>query len=263
MNSSSGSSSASCSPSNPEDSGQKRLIRKFGLPDDIVLLREVVAIEDIFSKPQTSIYWSKIAANVAKVNPRMAGTTPRACKERAEKLVRQFRTEDNWKARQSGTDEEYGEKERLLDEALSLFEEKEKGKERKKQEKADEAEKHEKRDKLANKIREDAMKTLGKKHRRKETSSSESDIEEMQDLEETEEKQEDNTIPIRGKKRRRRSAETVDSTGRIISYLTEKDLRLQSIRKEELKLEKEKFAAEAEMRKGMMDVLKTLSEKLK
>lgn len=53
----------------------------------------------------------------------MEGLAGRDTKERAEKVVKEARAMENWKARQSETEEQYGRKEVALVEAISLFEE--------------------------------------------------------------------------------------------------------------------------------------------
>ena len=116
---------SSSGPSTAASKGAKpgRTVRKFTINEYI--LTEVCAGEDTFSKPVSNSPWIRIDSSSEKISAKMAGIAPRAMKERGENLVRQFRTQDNCRARQSGTDEEYGEKERLLQEALELFEEKE------------------------------------------------------------------------------------------------------------------------------------------
>ena len=81
-------------PSSPISPGSKPC-RKFKVTKDLVLLRQVVAEEDIFLRPVTSGSWLTVSENLC-----MEGIKPRAVKERAEKLVKQHRTKDNWRARQ-------------------------------------------------------------------------------------------------------------------------------------------------------------------
>ena len=73
---------------------------KFRIQEDLALLRQVVSEEGIFETPVTSGHWLRVAENLAEACPRMRGIKPRAAKERAEKLVKQHRTKDNWLARQ-------------------------------------------------------------------------------------------------------------------------------------------------------------------
>ena len=79
---------------------QKKTCRKFTLDDDIVLFTEVIAVEDAFSKPYSSPVWAGIVQKLVDLRNRMLGLTARAAKERAEKVVRQHKTKDNWRARQ-------------------------------------------------------------------------------------------------------------------------------------------------------------------
>ena len=71
--------------------------RKFKVSEDLVLLRQVVAEEDIFLGLVTSRSWVTASENLSEACPRMAGIKPRALKERAEKLVKQHRTKDIWR----------------------------------------------------------------------------------------------------------------------------------------------------------------------
>ena len=90
---------ADVGPSSPISPGSKPC-RKFKVTEDLVLLRLVVAEEDIFLRPVTSGSWLTVSKNLCEACPRMEGIKPRAVKERAEKLVKQHRTKDNWRARQ-------------------------------------------------------------------------------------------------------------------------------------------------------------------
>ena len=68
--------------------------------------------------------WKSISDILAKLHPeRLNGLTTRAVKDRAEKFVKEERTKENKKARQSGTDEKYSRKEAATVEAISLYEE--------------------------------------------------------------------------------------------------------------------------------------------
>lgn len=49
-------------------------------------------------------------------------------KERAEKIVRQSRTKDNWREKQSDCEEDFDETERLVLKGIELFEERERRK---------------------------------------------------------------------------------------------------------------------------------------
>ena len=78
----------------------RRKITKFLLEDDLALLTEVVAAEDAFSRPCSHQLWAGIVSNLVLLRPRLQGLTARACKERAERLVKQHKADDNWRARQ-------------------------------------------------------------------------------------------------------------------------------------------------------------------
>ena len=102
----------------------KRVGRKFCVEDDISLLKEVFAAGDNpFMMPFTSPVWHRVAQNVALQHPRMEGLAGRGAKERAEKVIRESRSLENWKSKQTGTAEQYGMKEAALVEAISLYEE--------------------------------------------------------------------------------------------------------------------------------------------
>ena len=79
----------------------KKMI-KFLLEDDLALLTAVVGAKDQhpFLQPFTGVCWTRIAAAVIAACPRTAGLSGRACKERAERMVKQYTAGENWKARQ-------------------------------------------------------------------------------------------------------------------------------------------------------------------
>lgn len=78
----------------------KRKLCKFILDDDLALLTEVVAAEDAFSYPHTHECWALIARIVSHTRPRLVGLSARSAKERAERLVKQHKTKENWRIRQ-------------------------------------------------------------------------------------------------------------------------------------------------------------------
>lgn len=85
-------------PITPDTPEVESKCRKFRMVEDLALLRQVVVEEDPFSKPVTAEMWQKVAAGLGQAFPKMAGIKPRAVKERAEKLVKQHITQENWRA---------------------------------------------------------------------------------------------------------------------------------------------------------------------
>lgn len=149
-----------------EDTSPSRKVRKFVVENDVVLLQEVLAVPDAFLSASTSATWLGIAKRVAAADERLDGLTGRAAKERAEKMAREARAKENWRARQTGTAEQFGRKEAALVEVVELFEEAER---KKKQEAGASAAKkaREETEKLeAEDIRNAASKTLSEKSKR-------------------------------------------------------------------------------------------------
>ena len=104
---------------------EKRVTRKFAVEEDICLLKEVIALggDNPFLKSFGSETWLSVSRAVAVQHPKMEGLSGRAAKERAEKIVKEGRAKENWRARQSGTDEQFGRKEAALVGAINLLEE--------------------------------------------------------------------------------------------------------------------------------------------
>ncbi|KAH6947449.1 hypothetical protein HPB50_019038 [Hyalomma asiaticum] len=90
---------------------------RFNVHDDIALLREVTNINP-FRDPTP---WSTVAENLSVFVGR--SFTPRAAKERCDRLMSQHVNDDRTNLRKSGTEEEYDEKAQLLDEIVELAKE--------------------------------------------------------------------------------------------------------------------------------------------
>lgn len=143
-----------------------RKVRKFMIQDDIRLLKEVVTspCQNAFeASPTNSACWQTIAENVVSANTKLEGLTARAAKDRAEKVTREGRAKENWRARQSGTAEQYGLKEKFLLDAVALLEEHDRKKKDHKAVVAGKKEKEETEKLLAEKAREAAALTLSEK----------------------------------------------------------------------------------------------------
>ena len=79
------------------DPESKRKCRMFVVEDDVALLTEVVGAEDTFSYPYSHPRWTGIMENLVALRPCLAGATAGSCKERAERLVKQHKCNDNWR----------------------------------------------------------------------------------------------------------------------------------------------------------------------
>ena len=105
--------------SSPDSASCK--VHEFSVENDIVLLQEKVHADDNPSRHAgTHKSWVIIARNTATT--RLAGLTSRAVKERTDKIGKEYTAKDNWRAKQSGTDEQHTRKNAPLMEALSFFE---------------------------------------------------------------------------------------------------------------------------------------------
>lgn len=109
-------STSSCSGVN-SDKQAKKMVR-FNCFHDIMLLRAVVSNNPFSVNTQKP--WDLIAAELQIYLP---GVTPRCCRERAMRLLKMFKEEDRGNLRKSGTEEQYAEKEQLLQELVDLEEE--------------------------------------------------------------------------------------------------------------------------------------------
>ena len=104
----------------PASTGKRRVFR-FNAATDVLLLREVTA-----KNPYAMGYgrvlecWKEISAALNAAGGRTAW---RACRDRSDKLIEQYKQEDRESLRRSGTAEEYEEKERLLQELVELRQE--------------------------------------------------------------------------------------------------------------------------------------------
>ena len=133
----------------------------FQAGDDVLLLREVVAVEYPFVRG--SACWEDIAATLQKDLPaKFAKVTARTLRERATNLMEAFLNADTRQRKQSGTEEDFKEKQLLLESLRDKFEEREMFKQAtaaaRKKEKEDRAK--------GEKLREDALQTLKSKKSR-------------------------------------------------------------------------------------------------
>ncbi|CAC5375867.1 unnamed protein product [Mytilus coruscus] len=126
---------------------QKKQVR-FQLKDDLVLLREVLARNPFKNKSA----WNEIALSVADTRYNFQ-VDARRVRESSHLLIDQHKKTNAESLKSSGIDEEYGKKETLLDEILSLVEDEEKQKEKEK-------EKKEKEENRGKDIRKRAMENL-------------------------------------------------------------------------------------------------------
>ncbi|KAH6933591.1 hypothetical protein HPB50_016721 [Hyalomma asiaticum] len=107
--------SGAASPMNTSAVRQVRKPRRhFRIHEDLCLLREVAAANP-FENPQM---WEEVLRNVVAAIER--DVTLRAVKERVELLLNYFRREDTANLRKSGTEEQYGELQQLLQEVSDL-----------------------------------------------------------------------------------------------------------------------------------------------
>ncbi|VDI26134.1 Hypothetical predicted protein [Mytilus galloprovincialis] len=111
-------------------SGSRKKQVRFQTKDDLVLLREVLAKNPFQNKSA----WNEIASAVADTRSNLQ-VDARRVRERTHLLIDQHKKSNADSLKSSGIDEEYGEKETLLDEILSLVEDEEKQKEKQKEKK--------------------------------------------------------------------------------------------------------------------------------
>ncbi|XP_076082240.1 uncharacterized protein LOC143052943 [Mytilus galloprovincialis] len=188
-------------------SGSRKKQVRFQTKDDLVLLREVLAKNPFQNKSA----WNEIASAVADTRSNLQ-VDARRVRERTHLLIYQHKKSNADSLKSSGIDEEYGEKETLLDEILSLVEDEEKQKEKQK-------EKKETEENRGKEIRKRAMENL------------------------TPKKGDDDSNDATPSKR--------NSSGNIVGYLKEKNdaeliYRRQEleVKKQQLQLEEEKFKLE-------------------
>ncbi|XP_038052609.1 eukaryotic translation initiation factor 5B-like [Patiria miniata] len=128
---------------------RKKAVR-FSAQDDLCLLREVVAQNPFSDKGK----WATVAMEVTSTVDRQGfDVDTRRVRERTILLLEQFKKSDNDAAKKSGTNEEVGGKEELLQEILDLASEEEIAKETAKKKK-------EKEESKAKEMRKRAMETL-------------------------------------------------------------------------------------------------------
>ena len=96
---------------------------RFGTSEDILLLREVTVHEQPFARASPT--WEEVAANLSDNCDRLRGITARAAKERTVTPIKSYITDDNKLKKMSGTDEQYTEKQSLLEDLRQRYEERE------------------------------------------------------------------------------------------------------------------------------------------
>ncbi|KAH6937488.1 hypothetical protein HPB50_000755 [Hyalomma asiaticum] len=106
---------SAASGSSASSTAQRRPRKRFRIDEDLCLLREV-ASADPYNNPQA---WDDILRNVILAVQR--DLTLRAVKERVDLLVGYFRQQDSVNLRKSGTEEQYGEREILLQDISDLM----------------------------------------------------------------------------------------------------------------------------------------------
>ncbi|XP_065191872.1 uncharacterized protein LOC135822960 [Sycon ciliatum] len=230
----------------------KRVVRKFVVTDDITLLNGVVCADDAFYRPVTHPCWSHIAETVGLGNVKMRNLTPRAVKERAERIVRQHRAADCYKHRQSGTPETYAAKDRLLEQAAELFDE-------------------------ARCNKEARRSGIGHRYKPEDGAAVESPAARALRsplLSPGDKRKPDEQVPtadavatsillppVGGELKRPRLLDG-NTVSEVIQYLKERDEFAEARRWEELRLEREKFEASKAEREQMMTIMSKLLDKL-
>ena len=93
---------------------------RFQARDDVLLLRELAAVEQPFIRGATC--WETIASNLMEEFPDKFGKiTSRFLRERATNLMEAFLKADTKQCKQSGTEEDFKEKEELLESLRDKF----------------------------------------------------------------------------------------------------------------------------------------------
>ncbi|XP_063399250.1 uncharacterized protein LOC134683876 [Mytilus trossulus] len=104
---------------------------RFSAKDDLNLLKEVLAENPYKDKTK----WEVVAQNVKENVDIVFNVTSRRVRERTQLLLQQFQKENYEALKKSGTEEEYTEKQQLLQEIQSLAEEEDKEQKEKAQQK--------------------------------------------------------------------------------------------------------------------------------
>ena len=94
---------------------------RFGTSEDILLLREVTVHEQPFARASPAR--EEVAANLSDNCDRLRGITARAAKERTVTPIKSYITDDNKLKKMSGADEQYTEKQSLLEDLRQRYEE--------------------------------------------------------------------------------------------------------------------------------------------
>eukprot|EP00117_Sycon_ciliatum_P037947 scpid98321/ scgid28282/ len=131
---------------------------RFALKDDIALLCEVAAHDRPFK--HGSAVWEAITKNLKSTCDRFEGLSERTFHDRIIHLVKRHITGGNIAMKQSGTAEEYTQKDRLLDSIVDMYRDEEAEKKSKKIQRADDQQKVEGERELGEKLMRDAAATL-------------------------------------------------------------------------------------------------------
>lgn len=216
---------------------EKKSQIRFSICHDLELLTQAMGHQRCFERGSKA--WEVIAKGMKAAFPELGDIAPRTCKERVEREVSKFKVNDRRARRQSGVEEEFTEKDKLLQELLDRqIAEQEKVKESL----AAKTKVKEKKEK-AIVARENAMATLSKKRPL-------SVEDEGTDDEDSEELSEDDQAkrPKKKKKARKSSDES-----ELVTWLKDKTAGEQRLREREIALKERELAlrereAEAQLR---------------
>ena len=95
----------------------------FSTSEDILLLCKVTVYEELFARASPA--WEEVAPNLSDNCDCLRGITARAAKERTVTLIKSHITDDSKLKKMSGTDEQYTDKQSLLEDLRQRYEERE------------------------------------------------------------------------------------------------------------------------------------------
>lgn len=179
----------------------------------------------------------EVGKELELLDERFAGVTKKGVRDRVYLLLDQHRRQEAWSKKQSGTDEEFGEKSQLLTELQELFDEKDTLKLKQKEEQQAELAQ-------AAQIRADACLTLGSKSRsRRKSDATPTDSIAVLPEDEVHGDAVENASKSKSPPAKRRSYGSAisNSTEAVVSYLKLKHQASQEMETERLAFEKEKF----------------------
>ncbi|KAG9397930.1 hypothetical protein AC1031_016348 [Aphanomyces cochlioides] len=100
--------------------GKRKDVFRFKASTDVDLLREVMRIQPFAAEyGQTGRRWEQLSVCMCEIHGEGA-VTAYSCRRRFEDLVENFKNETMNSLRASGTDEEYTEREQLLQDIVDL-----------------------------------------------------------------------------------------------------------------------------------------------